>query len=286
MIIYIKKRFFTLAAAVLLLTAVFMYRIEMTEAESTVELPVIMYHNITEKYNMTGKYAILKTQFENDLKYIKENGYTTVSAKELIDHAQNGTSLPEKPIMITFDDGYESFYAYAYPLLREYDMKAIMSVIGAYADLHTQKEDHNLDYSHLTWYEIDEMAESGYVEIGNHTYDMHKNKGGRKGCNIKYGESETSYRKALFDDLLHLQNDLKTHIGKETEIFAYPYGAICKESVPVINDLGFKVVFTCTEKKNVLSGSSEELLHLGRFNRANGESSKAFFSRVERNEGQ
>ncbi|MBR1738650.1 MAG: polysaccharide deacetylase family protein, partial [Firmicutes bacterium] len=113
MIIYVRKRFFTVAAAFVLLAAVFLCRIELTEAENTVELPIIMYHNITEKYDMTGKYAVMRTQFENDLKYIKENGYTTITAKELINYAENNGQLPEKPIMITFDDGYESFYAYA-----------------------------------------------------------------------------------------------------------------------------------------------------------------------------
>ncbi|MBR1736230.1 MAG: polysaccharide deacetylase family protein [Firmicutes bacterium] len=275
-----------MAAAFVLLAAVFLYRIEMTEAENTVELPIIMYHNITEKYDMTGKYAVMRSQFENDLKYIKENGYTTITAEELINYAENNGQLPEKPIMITFDDGYESFYVYAYPLLKEYDMKAVMSVIGAYANLHTEKNDHNLDYSHLNWYEIAEMSRSGYVEIGHHTYDMHKNKGGRKGCSIKYGESEEEYRKALIDDFMHLQSDMKAYIGRETKIFAYPYGAMSKEALPIIKDMGFKVVFTCTEKKNVLSGDSEELMSLGRFNRASGESSKAFFSRIERDNKQ
>ena len=66
-------------------------------------------------------------QFESDLKYLKENGYHTVVVQDLIDYVEKGVPLPEKPVMLTFDDGYYNNYYYAFPLLEEYDAKIVIS---------------------------------------------------------------------------------------------------------------------------------------------------------------
>lgn len=249
------------------------------ENEKKVKLPILMYHNITKKPSLLNKYCILESQFENDLKYIKEHGYVPVTIKELLDYVNNGGSFPEKPIMITFDDGYESFYVYAYPLLKKYNMKAVMSIVGSYTDLFTEEEDHNTDYSHLNWKQVSELNNSGYVEIGNHTYDMHKISAQRKGCGIGKGESTEKYQKNLKYDLEKLQKQILNYSGKKATAFAYPYGYMSEGSMEVIKDIGFKVVFTCTEVVNIID-NKDVLFNLGRFNRENGLSSSQFFKKM------
>ena len=85
---------------------------QQASSEEQLRLPVAMYHHMLTSASRLGDYVISPDQFEADLQYIQKCGYTTVSAAELIDWAENGADLPEKPILITFDDGFESVYQY------------------------------------------------------------------------------------------------------------------------------------------------------------------------------
>ena len=87
-------------------------------------LPILMYHHCLEEERL-GKWVVSVSEFEGDLKYIQSQGYTTIVVQDLLDHYQKGTPLPEKPIMITIDDGHLSAYTYLYPLLKQYNMKAV-----------------------------------------------------------------------------------------------------------------------------------------------------------------
>ncbi len=102
--------------------------------EDSVKLPIIMYHGILKEEKRQGKFVISPKQFEDDLLYLQEQGYHTVVMRDVIDYVMNGTPLPEKPIMLTFDDGYFNDYVYAYPLLKKYNSKIVFSPIGRYVD--------------------------------------------------------------------------------------------------------------------------------------------------------
>ena len=86
--------------------------------EEAVEVPILMYHGILKDKKLQGKYVIGPDLLESDLCYLKEHGYTAVVMQDLIDYT-NGGDLPEKPIMITFDDGYYNNYLYAFPLMKD-----------------------------------------------------------------------------------------------------------------------------------------------------------------------
>ena len=134
------------------------------------ELPVIMYHQLTDTAAQAGEYVLTARQFEADMRYICSRGYTSVTTQQLIDYAHGRAELPEKPILITFDDGYESFIPYALPILEELNMYAVVSVIGSVAQTYTDTVDHNIKNSHLSWEAIAQLAANPHVEIGNHTY--------------------------------------------------------------------------------------------------------------------
>ena len=255
----------------------------------SVRLPVIMYHHILKAQNKLGDYVISPLQFEQDLKLIKEKGYQTVSTSQIIDFVEKGDSLPEKPILITFDDGYESVYEYAYPLLKKYNMKAVVAIIGKYTDMFSNpNETKHINYSHLSWNELNEMQESGLVEIANHSYDMHSSgTSSRYGIRIKKGESSTDYRSALEKDIAFLNDKISSELNTDTKVFAYPFGALCKESRPILHDFGFKIILTCEEKVNTLSvgkysDEKNKFIILKRFNRAHKYSSTSFFEKLEK----
>ncbi len=286
MFIVLKKKYITIGITLLCCFALIFNFVPLgrtVKANSNgIELPIVMYHQIAHKNKNLGKYVILDTQFEKDLQYLKKQGYQTINMTQLIDYVQNGTPLPEKPIMITFDDGQESFYAYIYPLLEKYESYAVLSIVGAYADTYTELDDHHLSYSYLNWTQIEELTKSKWTEIQNHTYNMHDNKHGRLGCRIKKNESLADYTTALNNDIGKLQQELFKRTGWMPNTFTYPYGYYCKESVQILQQMGFEATLTCSEKLNYISRNHECLYGLGRFNRPNGLSSEAFFEKILR----
>lgn len=248
-------------------------------ADDVIDLPILMYHNISPKPQLWNDYAVSPEIFEGDMKYLSERGYTAVSGEQLLSWCAGECTLPGNPVMITFDDGQESFAEYALPILEKYDMCAIMAVVGAFADLYTRVDDHNLDYSCLSWPALAELAASPRVELSSHTYGMHS-LDERRGCGIKKGESGVSYAAALNEDLQKLENRFIEYTGTRPVMFAYPYGIACSEARDVLCQHGYRMLFTCTEKVNHLTGDSDELLCLGRFNRTCRADRSAFFKKM------
>lgn len=221
-----------------------------SDARASVQLPILMYHGITDNPSKVNDYVILINTFEEDLLWIKENGYTTVSAQQLIDYVEKGSALPSKPILLTFDDGYENNYTLAFPLLKKYNMRAIISVIGSESTI------------------PEEVAKSDLIEFGNHTFNLHFNDGNRKGADKLPGESQEDYTKVLTDDLLKNQELIKNITGKYPVVFAWPYGAYPMDGSgdDILKNLGFKMTLTSYQINNTLyQGNPDTLFGLKRF---------------------
>ena len=243
-------------------------------------VPVLMYHSVLDNPKRVGKYVILPEELEKDLIYIRDRGYTTVTPKDLIAYREKGEKLPDKPIMLTFDDGYYNNYTYLFPLLKKYNMKAVLSVVGTYADAYSvPSEILNNNYSHATWEQLKEMQQSGLVELGNHSYNMH-DWATRHGVLRNKGEDLAYYQNILQDDLHKMQECLLQKAGAEVTVFAYPFGSVNKESRSVVEGMGFKVTLGCEEGMNFISRQST-LKDLKRYNRAGNADRAEFFARIE-----
>ena len=243
-------------------------------------VPAVMYHSLLKDPARAGDYIVSPDVFEEDMRYLTENGYETVFVSDLIDYVEKGVPLPEKPVLVTFDDGYLNVMTYAYPYMKENGLKGVMNVVGTYTDLSTEQDEHNPAYSSLTWDEIAELANSGVFEIGNHTYNMHSMTA-RKGCKKLYGESHEEYRKSMFDDIAMLQGLLSDKSGITPVTCAYPFGFVSEESVDILRDMGFKALLTCNEKPNYIScGDPECLLSINRYNRPAGISTEEFMKKL------
>lgn len=232
-------------------------------ADKSVDVPILMYHLILES-SAGNKYIVSPDDFENDLKYLRDNGYTTVQMKDLIEYVYNGAELPEKPVILTFDDGYYNNYVYAYPLLKKYNSKAVISIVGAYTDLYTENHDTHVNYAHLSWDNVKEMSDSGYIEIQNHTYDLHSLDKGRSGSKKNSNESEQEYEKMLRSDVGALQRECLEKTGRAPDTFTYPFGLVSNESLNIIKDMGFKASLSCEEGINSIERSPEQLYKLKR----------------------
>jgi peptidoglycan/xylan/chitin deacetylase (PgdA/CDA1 family) len=245
------------------------YNFKKTEIENHgIVVPIIMYHEV-KPYN-AGKDVITPYEIESDLKFLKENKYSTITMTDLIDYVYKNKELPENPIILSFDDGYLNNYFFVYPLLKKYNMKIVLSIIGKNTDDFTRIPDNNLDYSHVTWNQINEMIHSGHVEIQNHTYNMHKITPKRYGCRKKRGESIEHYEQILTEDIGKLQQEITLLTGFTPNTFAYPYGQVSKESVPIIKNLGFKASLSCDYGINIVINDPEMLYGLKRICRSHG----------------
>ena len=247
----------------------------------TVRVPIIMYHGILKDASRSGAYVVTPDTFEKDLQYLKEKGYTTVVMQDLIDFVKKGRPLPEKPIVLTFDDGYYNNYLYAFPLLKQYGCKMVLSPIGRYTDQDSQTEDNHANYSNVTWPQINEMIQSGLVEIQNHSYDMHaSDKSHRKGALKAAGEPIEQYRAALTEDVMKMQNRTAEMTGWTPTTFTYPFGAVSKEALPILKELGFQATLICESRTNLLNRDPDCLYGLGRYLRPSGPDSASYFTKT------
>ena len=248
-------------------------------ASSEIRLPIVMYHSILK--SKSGDYIVHPDTLENDFKYIQNKGYSTITMSELINFVYNDTPLPEKPIIITFDDGNYNNLSYAVPLLHKYNMKAVISIVGSYTDTYTKSDEANPNYGYLRWKDISELMTDSCVEFQNHTYNLHSLKTGRKGCRKLSSESLETYTNVLTSDLTKLQNEFKENCnGYIPNTFTYPFGSISKESEQIIKDLGFKASLSCTSGVNTITKDPNCLYLLRRNNRVFGISSEQFFSKI------
>ena len=242
---------------------------------AAVEVPIILYHKVSKDRGQLGEFCIHPEEFEADLLFLKDNGFEAVTMRNLIDFVAGEGDLPEKPVVLSFDDGYFSDYHYVFPLLLEYDVPIVSAIIGKVTDDYTAEGRGDINYPHLIWPQIQEMAASGLVEFQNHGYDLHCVKTGM-GAKQRRGESEADYTKRLDRDLNRLQDRAREMLGEAPTTFAYPFGAKSPSSDTVLKHLGFSASLTSGSRKNrIVLGDENCLFNLGRINRSHGGSIEA-----------
>ena len=236
--------------------------------ENSIKVPIIMYHSVLKDTSKSGKYIITPSTLESDLQYIKNAGYETITINDLISYVYNGTSLPEKCIILTFDDGHYNNFTYVLPLLEKYNSKAVISIVGKYTDTYTESDESNTNYSYLRWKDIKFLIQTGKIEFQNHTYNMH-NSNSRKGCMKKTCESIEHYESVLKEDIMKLQQEFLFNTGYLPTTFTYPFGGISNASYDIIKNLGFKASLSCNSGINYITNSPDCLYGLKRNNRPN-----------------
>lgn len=253
--------------------------VQHSEEQPGVPLPILMYHSILREKRLQGKYVVSPDTLDSDMAWLKENGYHTVVVRDLIQYVNNQADLPEKPVMVTFDDGFYNNYYYAYPIAKKYNEKIIISPVGSYTDLFTGGDADHANYSYLTWDEIKEMVDSGLVEIQNHSYNLHSTSR-RYGSQKMKRESVGAYQSALRDDLKKMQREMLEHTGYQPTAFVYPLGAVSKDSIPILHEVGFQASMNCMGKINSITKDPECLFGLGRYVRPAGSDSETFFKKI------
>ena len=166
-----------------------------------------------------------------------------------------GAQLAPKSVMLTFDDGYESNYKLAFPLIKKFHAKAVIAPIVC------RISDHETNWGdvHLNWNMCREMIDSGLIEFGSHTYDLHEYKSGIKKLS---GEDKQSYCARVNSDLEKSIALIETELGQRVYYFAYPHGI--KE--PLADELIRKHFFMSVSSDSGIANLQNGFYKLRRFN--------------------
>ena len=238
--------------------------------EISMQVPILMYHHLSE--DVTNSEMVSPAQFEAQIRALSEAGYTGVSFDELQAYVLRGAPLPEKPVVITFDDGYESNYTLAYPILQKYGMKATIFAIGvSFGKDHYKDTDHAIT-PHFGAAEAAEMAASGLISIQSHTYDMHQWPPYESGSAVREnilplpGESEEAYVQALTEDFTRSRALLEDAAGQPVDVLAYPAGQYSTLAQVTLQSLGVHVTLSTNPGVNtVVRGLPQTLYAMLRF---------------------
>jgi len=208
------------------------------------------------------QYATSTRNLASHFDWLRAHGYHVISLQQLIDARTKGEPLPDKPVLLTFDDGLQSAYTKVFPLLKAYRYHAVMAVVGAWTDLPAGG---TVDYGFrqftradfATWPELREMQNSGLVEIASHTWDQHHgilaNPQGNvipavlvHAYNAKTGRYETDqeYAARIRADLTHSAEEIRAQLGRAPRAVMWPYGAYTQEADSIAASLGMPVTFT------------------------------------------
>ena len=213
-----KKRFLIVILVLVLIIVTVLAILPKTKKSNNanVKIPILLYHDfvatVPDSDPDNFNYINTPQSFEENIKVLLENGYTFISFQELNDAINGKISLPEKPILINFDDGYYSNYEYVFPILKKYNVKASIFVV-------TDKIGKEVDGKrYLSWEQCKEIQDSGLIEIFSHSKR-----------HVFYDRLPV---RMIRDDVIESYKIIEENLGsKNLKVFAYPYGAYTKESV-------------------------------------------------------
>ena len=255
-------------------------------AEDSVRVPVLMYHSISESVT-DNPYDVSKDLFDSHLKTLTENGYTPVFLSELADYVEKGTPLPSKPICLTFDDGYTDNYTTAFPILKKYNAKATIFVIGVSVGKNTYKDTTFEMSPHFNYNEAREMVKSGLVDIQSHTFDMHQwapYEGGIARENILRlnGETVMDYVLKLRQDIEKSRAKIEGELGKKLYAVAYPSGRYDNVTELTMRNMDIKVTLATTMGINYIKkGDLSTLYRMNRYNMNNNVNCDVLMNMIE-----
>ena len=187
------------------------------EISSGPKILVLNYHQIGNNFTP----LCVPTQiFDEQMAYLKDNGYVTITPEELYEGIAGNLVLPERPVLITFDDGYVDNYTNAMPIIKKYSMRATIFLIPGFTDVQA---------NYLTWNQIKEMEKNGF-NFQSHT--------------LNHRALEELPDDEIRAELLNSKIMLEKNLGHEINFLAYPTGTYNLHIAGIAKDVGYKGAFT------------------------------------------
>lgn len=232
---------------------------------------VLMYHHLTETPLMLYPGVLPAVQFDEQMQLLKQEGFHVITMKQYREFMLDRAPVPDNAVLLTFDDGYESFYKLAFPILQKYGYTAVNFIIVSDVD-NTNKH----QVPKLTWEQMREMKRAG-MGFYNHTYNLHyygvvDAEGGTRpaASSLLYihdenrNELNEEYYRRVTGDLAHAERRLKEELGNTDSAIAFPYGSYNEKLLEICDSLGIHLKFNIG-----LGLSSRTTLNAPRINEGN-----------------
>ena len=190
-------------------------------------IAVLCYHDLqpVAKNDMTNTPA----NFKAHMKWLKTNGFKTLTIDELVDILKKKQPPPRKGVVLTFDDGYEGVYTYAYPALKKYGFKATLFLVTSVMG------DEQPPMPHLTWPQIEEMDRQDVIRAEVHAEKLHVKLGQRLSAEISKGEAATD----IEHDLQNARATIQRHTHRPVHSIAWPFGDYSKDLIHLAAKQGY-----------------------------------------------
>ena len=231
------------------------------------EVTVLSYHEIADEADaLSPSYSVTPTNFLRQMDWLRNHGYRFVSLDDVLASREGRRPLPEKAVLVTFDDAYRSIHLHAWPVLRMFGIPAVVNVVGSWLEA---KDTIDFDgrprprAAVIDWKALREMVDSGLVEVGSHSWDLHRGIVGNPQGNLqpagttrrwladeKQYESEVTYRRRVQADLERNSDLIRRRVGRAPRVIAWPYGRYNAVTRDVALGLGMKVGLTLDDGAN------------------------------------
>ncbi|MGF1538177.1 MAG: polysaccharide deacetylase family protein [Elainellaceae cyanobacterium] len=215
---------------------------ELSERSQLARVPVLMYHDIVPEKEVF--FDVTYDEFEAHLQLIQDEGITPISMDQLVSHLRTGLPLPEKPVLLTFDDGYLGHYQQVFPLLQEYGYPGLFSV-------YTFKVGRDHGRPGMNWAQVQEMAASPLVTIAAHSINHPSDLREVSDADL---QSEVTQSKRILEEKL----------GMPIHYFTYPEGNYDERVAEVVEEAGYRAALTMDNFEDRFAGESESLLAVDR----------------------
>jgi peptidoglycan/xylan/chitin deacetylase (PgdA/CDA1 family) len=194
-------------------------------------VPILTYHNLGEQAK--GRLVLAAASFREQMQYLKTNGYRVVSLADFVEFTRLGRQLPQRAVVLTFDDGYRSFKDYAYPVLKDLGFTATLFIYTDWV---------GAGRGALSWNDLRELSAAGF-DIQAHTKthaDLRRT----------HGETDAQYARRMHVELELPQELFNKNLGRRSQILAYPYGRWEEGLLPKVKEYGYIAAFSVRRQGN------------------------------------
>lgn len=194
-------------------------------------VPILTYHNLGEQAK--GRLVLATASFREQMRYLKTNDYRVVSLAEFIEFSRLNRQLPQRAVVLTFDDGYRAFKDHAYPVLKELGFTATLFIYTDWV---------GAGRGALSWADLRELAAAGMdIQAHSKTHaDLRR----------AQGETEAQYARRMQAELEQPQDLFNRNLGRRSQILAYPYGRWEEGLLPKVKEYGYIAAFSVRRQGN------------------------------------
>ncbi len=232
---------------------------------------VLCYHDVQEDVRVKpDPFAVNTAQLVAQFAWLKENGFHVIGVDDVIAAREGKRALPEKAVLLSFDDGYRSTYTRVYPLLRLFNYRAVIALSGHWLDA---PDGATVEYdgkqvpreAFLSWEQVAEMTASGLIEVASHSYDLHRGIPANPQGNLipavvayrfdagRY-EDDRAHAARLRADLARNSALIKAKTGRAPRVMVWPYGQASGQAIEIARDLGMTVAMNLDGGANDAGG--------------------------------